>query len=197
MTDEPEQSRIILNADRTITIVMDDRRRVVLRPPSIGQFRQVRDRYAVADKEYKDALHQLVIDAGVPGEAQLLAIDVDKAIVGEETSPYAAAFAFMVGVLSDTMEPDPDSLPMWAGRGGVYAVAAGHWRYVQIVPVHEPETAKAAEQTQPYFDPQPTAPEPAAVAPDPPGMAPRFPDPDLSPPAESDGMAPGRVTTPR
>lgn len=184
---DSQPSRIILNTDRSITVVLEQDRRVELRPPSIGEFRKIRNIYKIADVEFKAILNEADRAAKDAGE-DLLIVDADRALVGDESSPYAAAFAFTLELLGGIVAPDPDTLPMWAGRAGMYPVLANHWRSVNVVPVNEAAAPPTEAEFNPHF-PGPV--DEPAVAEEPPVRWPEAEPPP--PPAEANGMRPGPV----
>ena len=124
----PERSRIVLNDDRTITIWLDGGQCVVLRPPTVEQWAEIGVAYLAAAEvttapESVDARALFRRICGIP-------LDIGEALV---EAPYARALATVIGMLSNTSEPDPAHLPSWAAEQGLFDTFYGHWRRVEII----------------------------------------------------------------
>lgn len=135
-----------LNDDRTIDVDLDGTQ-VQLRPPTIGEWRKIRDTYLTADAGFRDQVAEWEArnadpDVTEPGPRPD-AIDY----VWSDANPYGQAFAVVIATLSN-QTPDADRLPMWASSGSIYATLHDHWRKVPVTRANEP-----APLVDPPFDP--------------------------------------------
>lgn len=156
-----------LNDDRSVDLTFDDGTEVHLTPPTIGQWRKIREAYRAADDGWADVLreHDEAV-ATTPDGEQAPDKPVPADYLYSDANPYGAAFAVMVDELS-TSRPDADSLPLWATEPSIFTALFKHWRTVNVERV-QPPTAPA--QPEPPFDPvaaglaeQPARPLPKAV----------------------------------
>lgn len=185
MTDAAaaEKSQLLIHPNRWATVVFGDGRTVDLRPPSIAEFRIIRDAYGQAEEQSRaseDLLPRLP-------DGNVKIIDLDSVAVGDEASPGAVAFSVMIDTIGSAVIK-PDDLPAWTSQTRVYLLLANVWRQVAIKNTGAPDTDKPVP-IQPHFDQPAAEPEPAPAAP---GDEVRWPD--VNP---TGALAPGPVRSPQ
>jgi len=157
-----------LNDDRSVDLTLDDGTTVHLRPPTIGEWRKIREAYRAADNGWDDVQreHEEAV-ATTPDGEQPPPRPVAGDYLYSDANPYGAAFAVMVDELSNT-RPDADALPLWATEPGLFTALFKHWRNVRIDRT-QPPTAPTRAADVPFdpiaagLQPQPARPLPKAV----------------------------------
>lgn len=140
-------SRLVLHSNKHATAIMADGSKVGVRPPSVGEWRQVAHAYARARQQVRDAAGRTATGADAT-TIQLDALygydpttdpDADPDAPGEkQPAPYAEAFATVLRLLGQSTI-DADALPLWCSSGGLFQSLYDHWRTVDVVLAQPPD----------------------------------------------------------
>lgn len=118
--------------DRTVELTLDDGTEVRLRPPTIGEWRKIREGYLAADNGLADLRAQW---------EQNPDSDEDEpnagAYVWGDSNPYGSAFALLISELSASVI-DADRLPVWATDPRLFLALHEHWRTIPVERINEP-----------------------------------------------------------
>ncbi len=151
-----------LNDDRSVDLTFDDGTQVHLNPPTIGQWRKIRDAYRAADDGWDDVQREHAEQVATTPDGQAApAAPKPMDYIYSDGNPYGAAFAVMVDELS-TQRPDADSLPLWATEPGLFSALHKHWR---TVPIERTQPPAAPAQADVPFDPVAAGLQPAPARP--------------------------------
>lgn len=167
-----------LNADRTIDVLYDDGNEVKLRPPTIAEWRKVREAYMAGERAWKDEVraYQQMLEEVAEGD-EVPPPPVMQEFQYGDANPFGQAFALVVDTLSNTT-PSADDLPVWAADPRLYKDLHDHWRVVKIERAHVPTPAPEPAGDVPFdpvaagLQPEPVTPtqQPAPASPAPLGM---------------------------
>lgn len=128
---------LTLNADRSITVDLGEGRTALMRPPTISEWRKIREVYTAALTEFVErheaweaerAAHN---QAGDP-EAPLADEPTQSDVVWSDGNPVGRAFATVLEMLAG-LTIDADNLPMWATDRQLPQVFHDQWATVLVV----------------------------------------------------------------
>lgn len=154
---------LTLNADRSITVDLGEGRTAVMRPPTISEWRKIRDVYGAALTEFAER-HQAweaeIVELNAAGDPEAVVPDEPKPndIVWGDGNPIGRAFATVLEMLAG-LSIDADQLPMWATDREIPGVFHEQWATVRIERHNQP----AAESPSGPIGPAPLPPLPPAV----------------------------------
>lgn len=123
-----EPSRLILHANRHVTLVLDDGTKMHLRPPNLDEWRVILAAYLKAEEDDPEDLVPETARGPLQRQYGGRGDNPDE----KPDSPFATAFATTVKILTGS-ELAPGRLPIWASSPRVFTSLYDQWRRVDIV----------------------------------------------------------------